>query len=492
MLIPRPETEHLVETVLPNSIPSHSPPCPRRRHRLRRHRHRARPPPPPRPSHRARPLPRSPRSRPLQRRPPQPHPRIRFLESDLLSRGLRRTGLRCRRLQPALHPHRRPRHPPSPGPRLRTRRRALRRADGLDIYRRLIPQAHAALKPNGLLALEIGHRQREDVPPSSPTGTTSVRQRPARHPPRRPRPQVPNPACDHREHHASRKGRVGEAQYASRSDRCPRRAPVRQDTIVALAGHSHAAPRTPLASPCFACSTGVANAPPPNRYPLDQRPANSHRAGRAPTAPHRSQSRPGQACSPPSPALAPCGPPAAPCSPRRRIARLRRSHNLWPSQRFRPVGSASRDRSPARVPEIHVSKHQTARNSTAARAARPPSPTAVDCAPTPPPRHSAPHAPAHAPQSRRRSPSPESPQTPSSHPPPRHPSPRETARQFASFAHRTGRPSATPGPAPAAARSATSSSHSLPAPSPAPPSPESPRPPGRLVVASKILTRRSR
>ena len=30
---------------------------------------------------------------------------------------------------------------------------------GLDIYRRLIPQARAALKPNGLLALEIGHGQ---------------------------------------------------------------------------------------------------------------------------------------------------------------------------------------------------------------------------------------------------------------------------------------------------------------------------------------------
>jgi len=30
---------------------------------------------------------------------------------------------------------------------------------GLDIYRRLIPQARAALKPNGLLALEIGHDQ---------------------------------------------------------------------------------------------------------------------------------------------------------------------------------------------------------------------------------------------------------------------------------------------------------------------------------------------
>jgi release factor glutamine methyltransferase len=35
--------------------------------------------------------------------------------------------------------------------------------DGLDIYRRLIPQARAALRPNGLLALEIGHGQREAV-----------------------------------------------------------------------------------------------------------------------------------------------------------------------------------------------------------------------------------------------------------------------------------------------------------------------------------------
>jgi release factor glutamine methyltransferase len=34
---------------------------------------------------------------------------------------------------------------------------------GLDIYRRLIPQAFNALKPNGLLALEIGHGQQEAV-----------------------------------------------------------------------------------------------------------------------------------------------------------------------------------------------------------------------------------------------------------------------------------------------------------------------------------------
>jgi release factor glutamine methyltransferase len=34
---------------------------------------------------------------------------------------------------------------------------------GLDIYRRLIPQAMRALKPNGLLALEIGHGQHESL-----------------------------------------------------------------------------------------------------------------------------------------------------------------------------------------------------------------------------------------------------------------------------------------------------------------------------------------
>jgi release factor glutamine methyltransferase len=35
--------------------------------------------------------------------------------------------------------------------------------DGLDIVRRLIPQARAALRPNGLLALEIGHGQKEAI-----------------------------------------------------------------------------------------------------------------------------------------------------------------------------------------------------------------------------------------------------------------------------------------------------------------------------------------
>jgi release factor glutamine methyltransferase len=34
---------------------------------------------------------------------------------------------------------------------------------GLDIYRRLVPQALSALKPNGLLVLEIGHGQREQL-----------------------------------------------------------------------------------------------------------------------------------------------------------------------------------------------------------------------------------------------------------------------------------------------------------------------------------------
>lgn len=35
--------------------------------------------------------------------------------------------------------------------------------DGLAIYRRLIPQAHTALKPDGLLAMEIGQGQRDAV-----------------------------------------------------------------------------------------------------------------------------------------------------------------------------------------------------------------------------------------------------------------------------------------------------------------------------------------
>jgi release factor glutamine methyltransferase len=34
---------------------------------------------------------------------------------------------------------------------------------GLDIYHRLIPQAHKALKPTGLLALEIGHGQQDAI-----------------------------------------------------------------------------------------------------------------------------------------------------------------------------------------------------------------------------------------------------------------------------------------------------------------------------------------
>jgi release factor glutamine methyltransferase len=36
-------------------------------------------------------------------------------------------------------------------------------SDGLAIYRRLIPQARAALVPNGLLAFEIGHGQRDAI-----------------------------------------------------------------------------------------------------------------------------------------------------------------------------------------------------------------------------------------------------------------------------------------------------------------------------------------
>jgi len=46
--------------------------------------------------------------------------------------------------------------------------------DGLDLYRRLIPAAHSALKPNGLLALEFGFGQR-DALRDLLTGWNSVR-----------------------------------------------------------------------------------------------------------------------------------------------------------------------------------------------------------------------------------------------------------------------------------------------------------------------------
>ena len=87
--------------------------------------------------------------------------RIRFLGSDLLSAIIHEAPLDAivsnppyipEPDRPTLHPEVRDHEPSTAlfsGPQ------------GLDIYRRLIPQAYAALKPDGLLALEIGHGQRE-------------------------------------------------------------------------------------------------------------------------------------------------------------------------------------------------------------------------------------------------------------------------------------------------------------------------------------------
>jgi release factor glutamine methyltransferase len=95
-------------------------------------------------------------------------PRIRFLESDLLdalaSQNPAPTELFDAIVsnppyvptadRTTLHPQVRDHEPATAlfaGP------------DGLDIYRRLIPQARAALAPHGLLALEIGHNQRDPI-----------------------------------------------------------------------------------------------------------------------------------------------------------------------------------------------------------------------------------------------------------------------------------------------------------------------------------------
>jgi release factor glutamine methyltransferase len=90
--------------------------------------------------------------------------RIRFLQSDLLS-AVTHEGDTFDAIvsnppyvpnsdRDTLHPQVRDHEPPT----------ALYAGEtGLDIYRRLIPQAHSALKPAGLLALEIGHGQRADL-----------------------------------------------------------------------------------------------------------------------------------------------------------------------------------------------------------------------------------------------------------------------------------------------------------------------------------------
>jgi release factor glutamine methyltransferase len=87
--------------------------------------------------------------------------RIRFLESDLLSAVATEGSFDAVVSNPpyvpvgdrkTLHPEVRDFEPAGA---------LFAGADGLDIYRRLVPQAHASLKREGLLAMEIGHGQSE-------------------------------------------------------------------------------------------------------------------------------------------------------------------------------------------------------------------------------------------------------------------------------------------------------------------------------------------
>ena len=87
--------------------------------------------------------------------------RITFLQSDLLSAITSEAPYDAIVSNPPYIPHA---DSPTLHPEVRDHEphTALFAGDeGLDIYRRLIPQAHALLKPNGLIALEIGHGQRE-------------------------------------------------------------------------------------------------------------------------------------------------------------------------------------------------------------------------------------------------------------------------------------------------------------------------------------------
>jgi len=89
--------------------------------------------------------------------------RIRFLESDLLAAVATEPPFDAIVSNP-------PYIPASDAPTLHPQVREFEPAQalfagpqGLDIYARLIPQAFALLKPNGLLALEIGHGQRDAI-----------------------------------------------------------------------------------------------------------------------------------------------------------------------------------------------------------------------------------------------------------------------------------------------------------------------------------------
>jgi release factor glutamine methyltransferase len=86
--------------------------------------------------------------------------RIRFVESDLLGAVMGEAGFDAVLSNPPYVPdsdsaslHRQVRdHEPATA--------LFAGADGMDIYRRLIPQAAAVLRPGGLLAMEFGYGQR--------------------------------------------------------------------------------------------------------------------------------------------------------------------------------------------------------------------------------------------------------------------------------------------------------------------------------------------
>ena len=89
--------------------------------------------------------------------------RIRFIESDLLAAIAGEPPYDAVLSNP---PYIRTTDGPSLHPQVRDHEPALALfagPTGLEIYERLIPQAHALLQPGGLLALEIGHGQREAV-----------------------------------------------------------------------------------------------------------------------------------------------------------------------------------------------------------------------------------------------------------------------------------------------------------------------------------------
>ena len=123
------------------------------------------------------------RDRPGERAPARRRSPCRVRRGQL-ARTCRGCGSRRGGEQPPLHSGRRARGPRAEVTEHEPRDALAGGADGLDVIRRLVPQANRALRPGGVLVMEIGHGQSQAVETlvrEAAMGTRAHRARPRGH-----------------------------------------------------------------------------------------------------------------------------------------------------------------------------------------------------------------------------------------------------------------------------------------------------------------------